>query len=95
MIEILQEQQRAILVAVDTGEYDAAVSIDELGELSETAGAVVLGKVIQKRPCADKATCVGSGMLEGIKAQAAALRSEEHTSELQSLAPISDSVVCF
>ena len=75
MIEILQEQQRAILVAVDTGEYDAAVSIDELGELSETAGAVVLGKVIQKRPCADKATCVGSGMLEGIKAQAAALEA--------------------
>ena len=75
MIEILEEQQRAILVAVDTGEYDADVSIDELEELADTAGAVVLGKVIQKRPFADKATCVGSGMLEGIKAQAAALEA--------------------
>lgn len=75
MIEIQKEQQRAILAAVDTGEYDAAVSIDELEELAQTAGAVVLGKVIQKRPFADKATCVGSGMLEGIRAQAAALEA--------------------
>ena len=66
MIEITQEQQRAILVGVDTGEYDAAVSLDELGELATTAGAEVLGKVIQKRPAVDKATCVGSGMLAEI-----------------------------
>ena len=66
MIDIIQEQQRAILVGVDTGEYDAAVSLDELGELATTAGAEVLGKVIQKRPAVDKATCVGSGMLAEI-----------------------------
>ena len=66
LIEITQEQQRAILVGVDTGEYDAAVSLDELGELAQTAGAEVLGKVIQKRPAVDKATCVGSGMLAEI-----------------------------
>ena len=66
LIEITQEQQRAILVGVDTGEYDAAVSLDELGELATTAGAEVLGKVIQKRPAVDKATCVGSGMLAEI-----------------------------
>ena len=66
MIEIIQEQQRSILVGVDTGEYDAAVSLDELGELATTAGAEVLGKVIQKRPAVDKATCVGSGMLAEI-----------------------------
>ena len=66
MIEIIQEQQRAILVGVDTGEYDAAVSLDELGELAATAGAEILGKVSQKRPAVDKATCVGSGMLAEI-----------------------------
>ena len=66
LIEITQEQQRAILVGVDTGDYDAAVSLDELGELATTAGAEVLGKVIQKRPAVDKATCVGSGMLAEI-----------------------------
>ena len=73
MIEMKEEQERAILVAVDTGEYDAAVSLDELEELAQTAGAVVLGKISQKRPSLDKATCVGSGMLEQIKTQAAAL----------------------
>ena len=73
MIEMKEEQERAILVAVDTGEYDAAVSLDELEELAQTAGAVVLGKISQKRPAVDKTTCVGSGMLEQIKNQAAAL----------------------
>ncbi|MBQ1236831.1 MAG: GTPase HflX [Oscillospiraceae bacterium] len=66
MIDIIQEQQRAILVGVDTGEYDAAVSLDELGELATTAGAEILGKVSQTRPAVDKATCVGSGMLAEI-----------------------------
>ena len=67
MIEIKEEQERAILVAVDTGAYDVDISLNELGELAETAGAVVLGKISQKRPAVDKATCVGSGMLEQIK----------------------------
>ena len=73
MIEMKEEQERAILVAVDTGEYDAAESLDELEELAQTAGAVVLGKISQKRPAVDKTTCVGSGMLEQIKNQAVAL----------------------
>ena len=34
MIEMKEEQERAILVAVDTGEYDAAVSLDELEKLA-------------------------------------------------------------
>lgn len=75
MIEIQEEQQKAILVAVDTGEYDIDLSMDELGELAQTAGAIVLGKISQKRPAADKATCVGSGMLQEIKQQAAALEA--------------------
>ena len=46
-----QEQimQKAVLVGVDTGDYDAEYSIDELEELARTAGAQVLAKVIQKR----------------------------------------------
>lgn len=43
MIEMKEEQERAILVAVDTGEYDAAVSLDELEELAQTAGACCAG----------------------------------------------------
>lgn len=58
------EITRAILACADTGEFDAERSIDELEELAKTAGAEVLGKVIQKRPAYDSATCIGAGKLE-------------------------------
>ena len=32
----VEKKQRAVLVAVDTGEYDAQVSLDELEELAVT-----------------------------------------------------------
>ena len=43
------KQEYALLVSVDTGEFDAEVSINELEELAHTAGAEVVGKVIQKK----------------------------------------------
>lgn len=57
------KQETALLVSVDTGEFDAEVSIDELEELAHTAGAEVLGKVIQKKQAPEKATFVGAGKL--------------------------------
>jgi GTP-binding protein HflX len=54
---------RALLIALDTGEYDAETSLDELAELAKTAGAEVVGTLIQKRETPDTATCIGSGML--------------------------------
>ena len=39
MFENEQAQERALLVALDTGEYDAETSLAELGELTESAGA--------------------------------------------------------
>ncbi len=62
--ENISEQERVILVCADTGEFDALRSIDELEELAKTAGATVMGKVIQKRPGYDSSTCIGSGRLE-------------------------------
>ena len=62
-----QKNQIAVLVAVDTGEYDAAVSLDELEELAKTAGAETAAKICQRRPHYDPATCVGSGCLEEVK----------------------------
>ncbi len=59
--------QRALLVAVDTGEYDAEASMAELYELAETAGAEVLSHVIQKRDAVKVSTCVGSGCLDEIE----------------------------
>lgn len=59
-------RQQALLVAVDTGEYDAQSSMAELYELAKTAGADVLSHIIQKREAVKTATCVGSGCLEEI-----------------------------
>ena len=61
-----QEQENALLVSVDTGEFDAEASIDELEELAHTAGAVVLGKLIQRRDRIEAATFVGYGKLAEI-----------------------------
>ncbi len=58
--------ERALLVSVDTGEFDAEVSIDELEELAKTAGAEVVGKIIQKKQAPEKATFVGMGKLAEI-----------------------------
>ncbi len=63
-----REPEAAVLVGIDTGLYNAEVSMDELEELARTAGAVVAAKIIQKRDKPDSATYVGSGRLEEIKA---------------------------
>ena len=66
MYENKREKEKALLVSVDTGEFDAEVSIDELEELTHTAGAEVLGKLIQKRERPEAATFVGAGKLAEI-----------------------------
>ncbi len=58
------QPEQAFLVSVDTGDFDVEVSLDELEELAATAGAVVLGRLVQKREAPDKATCLGGGRLE-------------------------------
>ena len=70
MSEILLEENlppKAILVSVDTGEFDAELSVQELSELAKTAGAEPVLTSIQKRPSCDSATCVGKGRLLEIK----------------------------
>ncbi len=56
-----------VLVGIDTGEYDAESSIDELEELAHTAGAEVFAKLIQKRDKPDNATYLGGGKLWELK----------------------------
>ena len=63
---INSDKERTLLVSVDTGDFDAEVSIDELEELSHTAGADVIGKIIQKRDRPENATFVGLGKLAEI-----------------------------
>ena len=58
--------QRAMLVSLDTGEYDAEISLAELEELTRTAGAEPALTLTQKRPAPETATCIGSGMVEQV-----------------------------
>lgn len=58
---------RALLVEVDTGEYDAEASLAELFELAQSAGAEPVASISQKLSHVDSATCVGSGKLEEIR----------------------------
>lgn len=60
------QKERAVLIALDCGEYDAEVSINELAELAQTSGAEVVSMVTQKRPSPDAGTYLGSGMLQEI-----------------------------
>lgn len=64
MIETEAKRPRVLLAAVDTGEYDAEQSLDELEELADTAGADTAARIVQKRPAFDSATCIGPGRLE-------------------------------
>ena len=64
LYENRQEPEKAVLIAVDTGEYDCEASLDELEELAKTAGAQVMGKLWQKRDKPDAALFLGSGRLE-------------------------------
>jgi GTP-binding protein HflX len=68
--------EKVILVCADTGDYDADSSLAELEELAKTAGAETIGKVIQKRDSHDNATYIGSGRLEELAAEAAALEAD-------------------
>lgn len=61
-----ESAEKALLIAVDTGDYDSEVSIAELGELAKTAGAEVVAEMVQKRPNVENATYVGKGRLEEI-----------------------------
>lgn len=61
-----QSPERALLLGVDTGEYDCEVSLAELEELSCTAGAQVVGTVLQKLPNPNPATYIGSGRMEEV-----------------------------
>ncbi|MGI5894986.1 MAG: GTPase HflX [Candidatus Merdivicinus sp.] len=59
--------ERAVLVAVDSGEYDPIRSLAELAELADTAGAEVIDSFVQSRPSPDTATFVGEGKLQEIQ----------------------------
>ncbi|MFR7511096.1 MAG: GTPase HflX [Muribaculaceae bacterium] len=70
MFETEKEVERVILVAVDDGtnEFDAESCLDELEDLANTADAVVVGRMIQKLGAINRATYLGSGKIDELKA---------------------------
>ena len=68
MFETEHIKERMILVGVDTGSPEAAErSLDELADLTETAGAQTAGRLIQARESIHPATYIGKGKLEELK----------------------------
>lgn len=65
--ENTQKPESALLVGVDSGDFDCEESLGELAELAKTAGAEVQAKVTQKREKPDAATYIGRGRLEEIR----------------------------
>lgn len=63
-----EERERVILVAVDTENgTDVKDSLDELNELTETAGAITVGRLIQKREAVHAGTYIGKGKIADLK----------------------------
>lgn len=65
-MEIIAEpitESKALLIGVDTGEFDSESSMEELCELAHTAGVDPVITVIQKRQSYDSATCIGQRKL--------------------------------
>lgn len=67
MYDNIERPQRAILISIDTGDYDAEASLEELKELMKSAGGETIATVSQKREKPDSATCLGSGRLLEVK----------------------------
>lgn len=66
---VSNEVERVILVAVATQnqEEETLLSVQELEELANTAGAITVGTIIQNREKIHSATYIGKGKIEEIK----------------------------
>ena len=62
-------RERAVLAGVDTGEYDMAISMEELRELADSAELDVVGIATQVRGELEPGTCMGLGRLRELAEQ--------------------------
>ncbi len=68
MIELNEIEERVILIGVQEAEGDdTEESVRELGELADTAGAQVVGSVIQRRESVHPGTYIGKGKLDEVR----------------------------
>jgi len=68
LFELDEQKERFVLVGVALSDNDdTEESLDELEALTETAGAVAVGKVIQNREKIHPSTYIGKGKIEEVK----------------------------
>ncbi|MFC1747050.1 GTPase HflX [Candidatus Neomarinimicrobiota bacterium] len=70
-------RERTLLVGVEWPTVTSQTvrdHLDELAQLTDTAGGVIVGEVIQKRQRPEAATFIGKGKVESLVAQAIALK---------------------
>ncbi|MBQ5932355.1 MAG: GTPase HflX [Lachnospiraceae bacterium] len=68
LFDICEEQERVILVAVQhESDDDTEKSVDELKKLADTAGALTVGRLIQKRESVQAGTYIGKGKIQELK----------------------------
>lgn len=68
MIELNETEERVILVGVQQADGDdTEESVKELGKLAQTAGAQVVGSVIQNREKIHPGTYIGKGKLDEVR----------------------------
>jgi len=76
---VFLEPERALLVGVEisqTKQIPLEESLEELRRLADTARAIVVGQVTQKRPKPDLKYFIGSGKVEELKAEAAVVQAD-------------------
>lgn len=68
MFETKEREERVILAGVSVSDYDdVSASLDELEDLAKTAGAVCVGRVIQKREQIHPTSYLGKGKIMELK----------------------------
>lgn len=69
MYETKEDEEKVILIGIENNDkfMDIETSLNELNDLVKTAGAKVLGQMIQKREAIHKAHYFGKGKLEELK----------------------------
>jgi len=68
---IVKEAEKAMLISIDTPE-----SLEELASLADTAGALVVGRTVQKRAKPDPAMYIGSGKADELSLEIQAMGAD-------------------
>ncbi|MDD5593537.1 MAG: GTPase HflX [Candidatus Margulisbacteria bacterium] len=71
--DVVSPAEKAVLVGIEFQRENHFLA--ELGKLAETAGAVVVGSLVQKRDKPDPTFFIGSGKIEELKALCASVRA--------------------